>query len=203
MNSDTIFRIIFFALFACSIFIRGYYGRKVKQAGERCISMDKEAKKREGGSGIILRIVVVFLFAAMIIYSINPVWAMLFALPFPVWLRWIGVGLGLLSFPLMIWVHRTLGKYWSKSLELRKEHILITCGPYHWIRHPMYAVLSLFMIAIALVSASLPIVVLTISVIIILYARTVKEEQMMIDRFGEEYLAYMKRTGRLLPGLIR
>lgn len=203
MNSDTIFRIIFFTLFVCGIFIRGYYGRKVKQSGERCISMDKKAKKREGRLGIILLIVMVFLFAVMIIYAINPVWMTLFALPFPVWLRWIGVGLGLLSFPLMIWVHRTLGKYWSKSLELREEHILITGGSYHWIRHPMYTVLSVFLIAIALVSANLPIVLLTILVIIILYARTGKEEQMMIDRFGEDYLAYMKRTGRLLPYLIR
>ena len=29
--------------------------------------------------------------------------------------------------------------------------------------------------------------------------RTPREEQMMIERFGDEYIAYMKRTGRYLP----
>jgi protein-S-isoprenylcysteine O-methyltransferase Ste14 len=29
--------------------------------------------------------------------------------------------------------------------------------------------------------------------------RTPREEQMMIDRFGDEYIVYMKRTGRYLP----
>jgi protein-S-isoprenylcysteine O-methyltransferase Ste14 len=29
--------------------------------------------------------------------------------------------------------------------------------------------------------------------------RIPKEERMLLEKFGEEYRAYMKRTGRLLP----
>lgn len=32
-----------------------------------------------------------------------------------------------------------------------------------------------------------------------LFARVSKEEQMMIGEFGEEYKAYMQRTGRFFP----
>jgi protein-S-isoprenylcysteine O-methyltransferase Ste14 len=32
-----------------------------------------------------------------------------------------------------------------------------------------------------------------------MYVRVPKEEQMMLDEFGEEYQAYMQRTGRFLP----
>jgi protein-S-isoprenylcysteine O-methyltransferase Ste14 len=30
-----------------------------------------------------------------------------------------------------------------------------------------------------------------------------KEEEMMIDEFGDEYVSYMKKTGRYLPRLRR
>jgi len=33
----------------------------------------------------------------------------------------------------------------------------------------------------------------------LIYAQVGREETMMIERFGEEYRAYMKRTGRFLP----
>jgi protein-S-isoprenylcysteine O-methyltransferase Ste14 len=32
-----------------------------------------------------------------------------------------------------------------------------------------------------------------------LFARVPREEQMMIEEFGEEYKAYMQRTGRFFP----
>ena len=202
MVSESIFRITFFLLLICVFGIRGYYARRVHHLGERCSSI-KKSIEQEGVMGIIFRIVVLILFAAIIVYAVNPPWMKLFILPFPFWSRWIGVLLGSLTFPLLIWVHRTLGKYWSKELELRKEHILITSGPYRWLRHPMYTFLSVFMIAISLVSANLPIVILNIIVIIILSIRTGREEQMMIERFGDEYRVYMERTGRLIPKFAR
>ena len=36
---------------------------------------------------------------------------------------------------------------------------------------------------------------------LIIVKRTPKEERMMVSRFGEEYIAYMKRPGRFLPRL--
>jgi protein-S-isoprenylcysteine O-methyltransferase Ste14 len=35
------------------------------------------------------------------------------------------------------------------------------------------------------------------------WARVDDEEAMMLDRFGDEYRAYMRRTGQLLPSLRR
>ena len=36
------------------------------------------------------------------------------------------------------WCIRTLGKYWSLHVEIRKNHELIKSGPYKYIRHPAY-----------------------------------------------------------------
>lgn len=204
MNSELIFRVFFLALFILVIFIRGYYTRKVQRSGERYFSIDKKSIEREGRLSIVLRISLFFFGAAAVItYAIYPPWMTWFTLPFPIWLRWIGVGLGLLCLPLLIWVQRALGEYWSTELELRGEHALITSGPYRWVRHPMYTAIFTLLIASSLGSANWLIALSCIVAIIVIYARIGKEEQMMIDRFGDEYRAYMQRTGRLLPRFIR
>lgn len=130
MNSELIFRVIFLVLFILVIYIYRYYARKVQRPDERYFSIDKKSIEREGRLSIMLRINLFFFGAAMIIYAIYPPWMTWFTLPFPIWLRWIGVGLGLLSLLLLIWVQRVLGKYWSTELELREEPALITSGPY-------------------------------------------------------------------------
>jgi len=51
-------------------------------------------------------------------------------------------------------------------------------------------------------SASWLVVVLVVASVLVLYRRIGREEVMMIAQFGDEYRAYMQRTGRLLPRFI-
>jgi protein-S-isoprenylcysteine O-methyltransferase Ste14 len=136
---------------------------------------------------------------AAILYAVNPTWLNLFTAPFPVWSRWIGVGLSVVGLLLLIWVHHNLGRQWSTNLQLRENHTFITNGPYRWVRHPMYTALFSFFIGLSLISASWLIVLLVVASIFVLYTRIGKEEAMMIERFGDEYRAYMQRTGRFFP----
>ena len=137
----------------------------------------------------------------LVLYATYPQWMARFRLPFPIWLRCIGVCLGLASLGLLVWVQDTLGRHWSTGLVLREEHTLVTTGPYRWVRHPMYTALFAFMIALALVSANWLVVLAPVGGISLFLARIPKEEGMMIEEFGDEYRAYMERTGRLLPRL--
>lgn len=153
---------------------------------------------------MILRLTLFFsMIPLLTLYVISPHWMTWFMLSFPTWSRWIGVGLGILSLLLLVWVQHTLGKYWSTDLQLRKQHTLITSGPYRWVRHPMYTAIFTLLIAFSLVSANWLIVLPCIVGIIVVYARIGKEETMMIKQFSGEYRDYMKRTGRLLPRLTR
>ena len=52
---------------------------------------------------------------------------------------------------------------------------------------------------LALVTANWVFVVLAVAIIAGLFARVPKEEQMMIEEFGEEYKAYKQKTGRFFP----
>jgi len=203
MNNELNFRVILITVFILMASIRIYYYRKIRQSGES-VSIGKEAREREGKLSMILRLTLFFsMIPLLMLYVIRPHWMTWFMLPFPTWLRWIGVGLGIVSLLLLVWVQQSLGKHWSTDLQLRKQHTLVTSGPYRWVRHPMYTAIFTLLIAFSLVSANWLIVLPCIVGIIVVYARIGKEEAMMIEQFGGEYRDYMKRTGRLLPCLIR
>ncbi len=109
--------------------------------------------------------------------------------------------MAVIAIVLTVWIHHVLGKQYSAKLEIQKGHKLITVGPYSRIRHPMYTTLNLFSISVSLISSNLLIILSAISVAIPFLWIARSEEKILIDQFGEEYLEYMKNTGRFFPRL--
>ena len=98
--------------------------------------------------------------------------------------------------------HADLGPYWSVTLEVRENHRLITQGVYHGVRHPMYAALFLYSVGQVLALPNWiagPSYLVSFGILFVFRIRV--EEQMMLDAFGNEYLTYMAKTKRLVPGL--
>jgi protein-S-isoprenylcysteine O-methyltransferase Ste14 len=113
-------------------------------------------------------------------------------------------GMGAALMTLAIWMfwrsHADLGRNWSPSLQLREGHTLVTEGVYRHVRHPMYASEWLWSIAQALMLQNWVAGWAGLALFTPLYVlRVPREERMMLDRFGEEYRAYMNRTGRIVP----
>jgi protein-S-isoprenylcysteine O-methyltransferase Ste14 len=75
----------------------------------------------------------------------------------------------------------------------------VTAGPYARIRHPIYLALLGFLLGLALVSANGFFAGLFAFSVVDLAIRIPKEEEQMIEELGEQYRAYMRSTGRLLP----
>jgi protein-S-isoprenylcysteine O-methyltransferase Ste14 len=199
MNTELIFRIAFWILFGGLMVMQVYFASRVHRAGER-VKADHDAIEREGWWYAVVRAIgSLSLIAFLVLYAINPTWLEALLVPFPDWLRWTGVAFGVISFALYTWSQGMLGKAWSPHLQMREEHTLITTGPYARIRHPIYLALLVFLTGIALVTANWFFIALLVVSIVVLALRIPKEEQMMVDDFGEEYKVYMQRTGRLLP----
>ena len=199
MNTESIFRIAFWILLAGVFVMRLYFSLRVRRAGER-VMPDREAVEREGRGMFAARFLMFLLFFGwLVLYAVNPPWMPALLIPIPVWLRWVGFFLGLASLGFWIWTQAALGKEWSPQLQLREKHHLVTMGPYSRIRHPLYTAMFGYGASLALVTANWVFVVLAVVVITGLFARVPREEQMMIKEFGEEYKAYMKRTGRFFP----
>ncbi len=199
MTTESIFHVAFWVLFSGVFVMRIFFAFKVRRAGER-VMPDHEAIEREGHGMFAVRVVMFFILLGWLaLYAINPTWMGVLSVPFPDWLRWTGFALGLASLGFWSWTQVALGKEWSPQLQLRKEHHMVTTGPYTQIRHPLYTAMLGFGTSLALVTANWFFVVFAIAALAGLFARVPKEEQMMIKEFGEEYKAYMQRTGRFFP----
>lgn len=115
---------------------------------------------------------------------------------------WIGVVVMVAALWLFWRSHSDLGKNWSISLEVRRDHELIKHGVYRAIRHPMYASIWLWSLAQALLLQNWLAGFAALATLAPLYfMRTPREEKLMCETFGDEYRQYMKETGRLFPRL--
>lgn len=115
-------------------------------------------------------------------------------------------GLGTLVFAFSLWLfrrtHADLGRNWSVTLEIKDNHNLITGGVYRYVRHPMYSAFFLWALAQLILIPNWVAGPAGFVGFGILYAfRIGREEQMMLDTFGDEYRAYSARTARLIPGI--
>lgn len=116
------------------------------------------------------------------------------------WAGWTGVAAFALADWLMWRTHADLGRYWSESLQVRQGHRLVTTGAYRRIRHPMYASGWLLGVGQALLLPNRIAGLSGLASFALLYLlRVPREEELMLDQFGDDYRAYMGRTGRVIP----
>ena len=199
MNNDTIFRILATLTFVTGGAISIYYRRKADREDGEKLSLREEGR----GLLIVLRTTGLLLWLSVFAYLINPAWMAWSKIDLPEWVRWVGVGMGMLSVLLIYWVFSNLGNNVSPTVVTRKNHTLVTSGPYRWVRHPLYTTGFLSYIGFVLLSENAFIAVLAVIGMVFLRIRLPKEEARLIERFGEAYRAYMRRTGTFLPKLFR
>ncbi|KAG2344593.1 hypothetical protein BDR05DRAFT_1058803 [Suillus weaverae] len=124
---------------------------------------------------------------------------------------------------LRLYCMSTLGKLWSFHLSVRKEHRLVTSGPYSVVRHPSYTgvllqsagvavmygsqgswmrqsgILQVLFIKVLAVTSFFAFITLGIWVSI---SRPVLEDQMLQRALGEEWESWAKKVKyRLIPGI--
>ncbi len=118
----------------------------------------------------------------------------------PGWVRLLGVPVAAVGVVLLWWVLSTLGRNFSMSLAIRQGQTLVTDGPYRWVRHPMYTAFLAAFTGLVLVCANWFVgLAAGLGYGAAMLIRTPGEERMLIEEFGDEYRAYMARTGRFLP----
>jgi protein-S-isoprenylcysteine O-methyltransferase Ste14 len=112
----------------------------------------------------------------------------------------IGIAMVVTGISFRAWAVRSLGKYFTATVQIKDDHRLVKTGPYRIVRHPSYTGAFLALIAGGVILESLTgFIISCIAMIIAYYVRIGIEEKELIARFGNDYLAYRKETKMIIP----
>lgn len=85
--------------------------------------------------------------------------------------------------------------------EIREKAVLVTNGPYRYVRHPMYSALILMMIGVAGYNGTPINRVATVALMIVVTTKALREEKLLPQVFPQ-YPAYAMSTKRFVPFLL-
>ena len=126
MKKESVFRRIAAALFVSASSISAYHRHKAERASREEISLREEGLP----TAIALRASGLVLVLSVAAYVLKPQWMKWSSLDLPAWLRWSGAALGTATLPLSYWVFHSIGKNITPTVSTRKDHKLVTSGPY-------------------------------------------------------------------------
>lgn len=95
---------------------------------------------------------------------------------------------------------RSLGKYFTVDVTIRKEHKIKKDGFYSVLRHPSYSASLLTFLGLGLyLNNWIALVIAIIPPFFAFLYRINVEEKALIEQFGQEYIDYKKQTKRIIP----
>jgi protein-S-isoprenylcysteine O-methyltransferase Ste14 len=205
MNLEIFFKIAFFVILFSFLLVITAYTQKAKSRKET--SATRVQLHNEHEVPLLLNIRKIFgisFYLGILVWTFAPKYMEWSALALPIWARWTGLGLGLLSIALNAWSHRTLsqklGEDFDPVLRLLKVPALVRDGPYAILRHPIYLAFLMMQVSVLLLTSNWLIGLSGIAIIVAVIAiRLPEEEKLLIEQFGDDYRSYMKQTGALLP----
>jgi protein-S-isoprenylcysteine O-methyltransferase Ste14 len=123
-------------------------------------------------------------------------------LPRSVTLELVGLIIILIGMAIRIWTRMTIGGMYSGYLRVKVGQVLIKEGPYRFVRHPGYAGFAIMALGLCIgYSSVIGLIAIPILMLPGLAFRMKVEERLMIEQFGDEYWAYVRRSKKLIPGV--
>ena len=111
-------------------------------------------------------------------------------------------GLGLVLFALglgfAIWARVHIGHNWGTPMSRKNEPELVTSGPYHLVRHPIYSGVLLAGVGTATALGRGWLIAVALAGVYFVYSAAV-EERNMAKQFPETYPVYRRSTKMFVP----
>ena len=120
-------------------------------------------------------------------------------LPSDEWPFWVGAALTAGGLLFAVWARHHLGRNWSGIVTVKRDHELITTGPYAIVRHPIYTGLLLAFVGSAIARGEWRGVLAVALVLFSLWRKLLFEERWMREQFGDGYEAYSRRVRAIVP----
>lgn len=104
------------------------------------------------------------------------------------------------GFALRLWAIRSLGRFFTSSLEVARDQRVVDTGPYRFVRHPAFLGVLLSGLGLALALQSLAALATCLLVLLPAYLYRIRhEEARLAASLGEPYREYQARTSMLIP----
>jgi protein-S-isoprenylcysteine O-methyltransferase Ste14 len=104
-----------------------------------------------------------------------------------------GTGLGF-----AIWARVHIGRNWGTPMSQKADPELVTSGPYHLVRHPIYSGILVAGVGTAIALSWWWLVAVALAGAYFVYSATV-EERWLATQFPDAYPAYRRTTKMLVP----
>lgn len=181
----------------------------------RVLRMARKARKKTGRAANLVpperlgRILRLIWTPAIALWFANPlVIGLLTNLPKPlkplaIWKSpigpWIGAAIVLLGYMATRICWARMGAAWRMGIDPHERNNLVVTGPFAYVRHPIYALSCLMMIASAVAFPSPLLLVAAVIHVSLLIWESHREEQHLLRVQGEPYQRYMQHVGRFIP----
>jgi protein-S-isoprenylcysteine O-methyltransferase Ste14 len=120
----------------------------------------------------------------------------------PLVVAFVGAIVAAIGVAFAIWARITIGRNWSGSVTLKKDHELQTKGPYALVRHPIYTGLYAMCLGTAITFGEVANVLVFVIAVAIFTFKIRSEETLMCEAFPNEYPSYRERVKSVIPFLI-
>lgn len=114
------------------------------------------------------------------------------------WRAALGLAFFALGLGFAIWARVHIGRNWGTPMTQKDEPELVTSGPYHLIRHPIYAGILVAGLGTSVALSWLGLIAVGLAGIYFVYSATV-EERYLTSQFPDTYPAYKRSAKMLLP----
>ncbi|MBK9097167.1 MAG: isoprenylcysteine carboxylmethyltransferase family protein [bacterium] len=114
-------------------------------------------------------------------------------------IRYIGLAVYLVFSWIQVWSFKTLGDNYSQDIMIKKNHELVTKGPFSLIRHPQYMCQILLDLGAAAATFGLIVGLLALIEIPIYIMRASMEDKLLAKYFTEKFSDYKKKSGFMFP----
>lgn len=114
-------------------------------------------------------------------------------------IRYIGLAVYLVFSWIQVWSFKTLGDNYSQDIMIKKNHELVTKGPFSLIRHPQYMCQILLDLGAAAATFGYIVGLLALIEIPIYIMRASMEDKLLAKYFTEKFSDYKKKSGFMFP----
>ena len=115
-------------------------------------------------------------------------------------LQGVGMALFLMGLGLAVWARVHLGRNWGTPMSEKMDAVLVTTGPYQYIRNPIYSGIILAAIGTSVAISWYWLIAVIAMAAYFVHSANV-EEQIMLRLFPTTYPEYKHSTKKLIPFL--